>query len=106
MGDIGRLHPNIVISREVANQSYRTNGSRIELIVLHDTESHNRPPNLDLAATGEWFNNPAADAKASADPDNVMTSRGMNSTPTLANSALNVVATETESNTASTATRP
>ncbi len=31
---------------------------------------------------------------------------GMNSTPALASSALNVVATETESNTASTATRP
>jgi N-acetyl-anhydromuramyl-L-alanine amidase AmpD len=50
------------VKRNVCNQSART--SRPSLIVLHDTESHDRPGNSDLEAIGSWFNNPVAQASA------------------------------------------
>lgn len=62
--ELGRLHPNVVIKRSVVNQSARAVGAHINLIVIHDTESHNRPANADLAAIGDWFNNPQAQASA------------------------------------------
>jgi N-acetyl-anhydromuramyl-L-alanine amidase AmpD len=58
-----RKYPNVVVRRNVANQSSR-NGVRPDLIVLHTTESHNRPGSRDLAAIGEWFDNPQAQASA------------------------------------------
>jgi len=61
--ELGRLSPQVTVRRLVANQSSR-NGLTPRLIVVHDTESHNRPGNADLAAIGEWFDNPAARASA------------------------------------------
>ena len=64
-GDLGRLRPNVVVNMaNVVNHSERANGARVELIVLHDTESHNTPGNADLRAIGNWFNTPAAQASA------------------------------------------
>lgn len=60
MTDTDRDRPNIVRHGNVVNHSQRTNGSRVELIVLHDTESHNRPGNADLNAIYDWFDNPSA----------------------------------------------
>lgn len=58
-----RIRPDVVINHEVRNQSSR-NGQRIELIVVHDTESHDRPGKADLAAIAAWFDNPDAEASA------------------------------------------
>jgi len=58
-----RLRPNIVISAQVQNRSTR-GGVRPVLIVLHSTESHQRPGNADLQAIVGWFNNPAAQASS------------------------------------------
>lgn len=57
-----RLHPRIVVRRDSRNQSERT--GRIQAIVIHSTESHNYEGPRDLAAIGEWFDNPAAQASA------------------------------------------
>jgi N-acetyl-anhydromuramyl-L-alanine amidase AmpD len=57
-----RIYPKVVVRRDVRNQSART--GKIDLIVIHTTESHNRPGNADLAAIGAWFDNPAAQASA------------------------------------------
>jgi N-acetyl-anhydromuramyl-L-alanine amidase AmpD len=57
-----RIYPNVVLRMHVRNWSYRANGAKIELIVIHDTESHNRPGTVDLAAIGNWFDNPASEA--------------------------------------------
>lgn len=45
--------------RSVYNQSSR-NGVKPKVIVLHSTESHNRPGTSDLESIASWFNNPAA----------------------------------------------
>lgn len=58
-----RLRPNVVISEGVSNQSTR-DAVPTNLIVLHSTESHNRPGNADLAAIVGWFDNPEAEASA------------------------------------------
>lgn len=58
-----RLQPNIVIRKRVRNQSSR-GGIRPRLMVLHSTESHNRPGDSDLAAIVNWFDNPAAQASS------------------------------------------
>jgi N-acetyl-anhydromuramyl-L-alanine amidase AmpD len=58
-----RIHPKVVVRRNVRNQSARS-VSKPDLIVVHTTESHNRPGNADLAAIGDWFNNPAAQASS------------------------------------------
>jgi N-acetyl-anhydromuramyl-L-alanine amidase AmpD len=60
---MARRYPNVVIRRNVVNQSSR-NGVRPDLIVLHSTESHNRPGSADLGAIGAWFDNPSAQASA------------------------------------------
>jgi hypothetical protein len=59
---MSRATPNVVIERSVRNQSSRSLAPT--LIVIHDTESHERPGNADLAAIGDWFDNPAAQASA------------------------------------------
>jgi hypothetical protein len=58
-----RVQPHVRVRRLVRNYSSRQ-GARPLLIVIHSTESHNRPGNADLAAIGEWFDNPAAQASA------------------------------------------
>lgn len=57
-----RLHPNVVVRRPSPNQSART--SPIRLIVIHDTESHNRQGASDLEAIGALFANPSFQASA------------------------------------------
>lgn len=58
-----RLKPNVVIHESVRNQSSRA-GATPKLMVLHTTESHNRPGDADLAAIVSWFDNPAAQASS------------------------------------------
>lgn len=58
-----RAYPNVVIRRAARNQSSR-NGIRPQLIVIHSTESSNRPGSSDLAAIGAWFDNPTAQASS------------------------------------------
>lgn len=50
------------IKANVCNQSSRAFAPR--LIVLHSTESHNRPGNADLEAIVSWFDNPASQASS------------------------------------------
>lgn len=56
--------PYEVIIANVRNQSLRMGGTKPTLIVLHSTESHNRPGINDLGAIVSWFNNPAAQASS------------------------------------------
>lgn len=58
-----RIYPRVVVRRNVRNQSSR-NGGRPDLIVLHTTESHNRPGTSDLTSIAAWFDNPAAQASS------------------------------------------
>ncbi len=51
------------IRRSVSNQSSR-NGVSPKLIVLHSTESHNRPGTSDVEAIVAWFDNPASQASS------------------------------------------
>lgn len=55
--------PYEVIEANVCNKSSR-NGTKPRLIVLHDTESHDRPGKGDLASLVDWFNNPLAKVSA------------------------------------------
>lgn len=57
------------LSTNVRNQSSR-NGVKPRLIVLHSTESHNRPGVGDLASITSWFDNPAAQASSHVLVDN------------------------------------
>jgi N-acetyl-anhydromuramyl-L-alanine amidase AmpD len=57
-----RALPNVVVRRNVVNQSSRT--ASISLIVLHDTEGANIPGIKDLQALGAWFDNASAQASA------------------------------------------
>ena len=59
----GRIFPKVVIRDDVVNQSDR-DGATPKLIVIHTTESHNRPGTSDLESIAGWFNNPAADASS------------------------------------------
>jgi N-acetylmuramoyl-L-alanine amidase-like protein len=59
-----RIRPNVVLRENVINQSDRTAGVPLNLIVLHSTESHNRPGDSDLAGVAGWFDNPAAQASS------------------------------------------
>jgi hypothetical protein len=59
---MSRAKPNVVLERSVRNQSSRAFPPT--LIVIHSTESHERPGNADLAAIGEWFDSRAAQASA------------------------------------------
>lgn len=60
---MSRVTPHVVVRRNVRNQSSR-NGVKPKLIVVHATESSNRPGSSDLAAIGEWFDNPASQASS------------------------------------------
>lgn len=60
---MSRVYPDVVVRRNVRNQSSR-NGVKPRLIVVHSTESSNRPGSSDLAAIGAWFDNPAAQASS------------------------------------------
>lgn len=57
------LFPNVVIRRDVANQSSR-NGIKPTLIVIHSTESDNRKGSTDLAAIASFFDNPSVQASS------------------------------------------
>jgi hypothetical protein len=58
-----RIHPNVVLHDASPNR-YHPRGARPSLIVIHDTESHNRPGVSDLRSIGELFANPSFDASA------------------------------------------
>lgn len=51
------------VVQNVRNQSSRNN-TKVRLIVLHDTESHDALGLRDLEAIGTWFDNPASQASA------------------------------------------
>lgn len=55
--------PRIDIHRLVRNRSDRT-GVRVSLIVLHSTESHDRPGKQDVEGVISWFDNPASQASS------------------------------------------
>jgi N-acetyl-anhydromuramyl-L-alanine amidase AmpD len=57
-----RVHPKVVLRRASPNFSVRT--TPIELIVIHDTESHEYEGPRDLAAIGSLFANRSTDASA------------------------------------------
>ena len=59
----GRTKPNIVVDRNVRNQSSR-GGAKVRLLVLHSTESDERAGKADLEAIADWFDNPAAQASS------------------------------------------
>lgn len=59
---MSRAYPKVVVRRSVRNQSARTGVP--QLIVIHSTESDNRPGSGDLAAIGAWFDNAAAQASS------------------------------------------
>lgn len=58
-----RTRPKVVIEQEVVNQSSR-GGITPQIIVLHSTESHNRPGPQDLAGVVSWFNTRGASASS------------------------------------------
>lgn len=58
-----RYRPNVVFTSLSPNQSSR-NGARPRLIVVHSTESENRPGESDLRGVASWFANPAAQASS------------------------------------------
>lgn len=57
-----RIRPNVVVKKDSPNQSARTSG--ISLIVIHDTESHNREGASDLAAIAALFASSSREASA------------------------------------------
>lgn len=57
-----RIHPKVVVREPSPNQSART--SKISLIVIHDTESHNREGASDLQAIGDLFARSSFEASA------------------------------------------
>lgn len=59
----GRLLPHDVVVHKVQNKSSR-HGARIELIVLHDTEGHNRKGISDLAGLGNFFDIASVEASS------------------------------------------
>lgn len=65
-----RIHPNVTIRQISPNQSARANGTRIELIVLHDTESPEQGSNADLRAICDWFSNPSSQVSCHVVVDN------------------------------------
>ncbi|MFL5901257.1 MAG: N-acetylmuramoyl-L-alanine amidase [Solirubrobacterales bacterium] len=54
-----RVRPRIVVHGHSPNVSERL-GVPLNLMVLHSTESHNRPGDSDLAGVSGWFDNPSA----------------------------------------------
>lgn len=60
-----RLAPQIVVRTDSPNKSARTAGIKLELIVLHSTESSNVPNSAtDLEGVAGWFANPSAQVSA------------------------------------------
>jgi hypothetical protein len=59
-----RLRPKVVIQQNSPNQSERTPGIKLAAIVIHSTESHNRPGTSDLLGVAGWLCNPQAQASA------------------------------------------
>lgn len=55
--------PHEKIKANVVNKSSR-NGVKPAIIVIHSTESHNRPGTSDLQSIVDWFNNPSAQASS------------------------------------------
>jgi hypothetical protein len=62
------MAPRPEVRRYVRNQSSR-NGVKPQLVVLHSTESHNRPGLVDLKGLGGWFDNGSAQASSHAAND-------------------------------------
>lgn len=58
-----RVNPHVTFRRMVSNKSSRA-GARPKLIVVHATQSSNRPGIVDLAAIGSWFDTPASQASS------------------------------------------
>ncbi len=58
-----RAQPNVVKSYDSPNKSGR-GGVTPRLIVLHSTESHERPGNSDLEGVASWLCNPQAQASS------------------------------------------
>lgn len=58
-----RIFPAVVVRRDVACQSSR-NGVKPTAIVIHSTESSNRPGSGDLAAIANFFDNPSTQASS------------------------------------------
>lgn len=57
-----RTTPKVVVRRISPNQSQRT--QKIQLIVLHDVEGHDRPGISDLQGLAEWFSRPSTQASS------------------------------------------
>ena len=58
-----RLRPNVVVREDSPNASQRSPGG-IRLIVVHSTESHNRPGPSDLESIANWFSRPEAQSSS------------------------------------------
>lgn len=63
MTAVDRVNPHVDVRRIVRNQSARS-GSRPVLIVVHATQSAELDGVADLANTGQWFDNPIAQASS------------------------------------------
>lgn len=60
-----RIYPKVVVRRRSPNQSVRSGSGHPTLIVLHSTESHNRPKSIsDLDGVAGWFENPASEVSS------------------------------------------
>ena len=57
------MAPSPELTKDVGNQSSR-NGTAVKLIVLHTTESHDRPGLGDIQAIIGWFDNPRSQASS------------------------------------------
>lgn len=59
-----RIHPNVVVTHPSPNKSARSAGVPLNLIVIHDTESHNVAGAADLKAIGDLFSHTSLQASA------------------------------------------
>jgi N-acetyl-anhydromuramyl-L-alanine amidase AmpD len=64
-----RIHPSVDVTMYSPFRSSR-NGTKIRLLVVHATASHNQKGLSDLKAIGGWFQNPNAQVSAHACTDN------------------------------------
>lgn len=65
-----RIHPRVKLRHYVRNKSSRAPGTRIRMMVIHATASHNRKGLKDLEAIQSWFDNPASSASSHVGVDN------------------------------------
>jgi N-acetyl-anhydromuramyl-L-alanine amidase AmpD len=65
-----RLRPKIVVRRGSPHTSARISGVRVNLIVLHSTESANYDGKRDLEGVAGWFANPASQVSCHVIVDN------------------------------------